>query len=47
MVVAAAFHAPGEGVVEKSSVVVEPTFGLDEAEEEEAGDVEEGEVGAL
>ncbi len=47
MEVAAAFHAPGEGVVEESPVVVEPALGLDEAEEEEAGDVEEGEVSAL
>lgn len=47
MVVAVALHASGEGVVEESTVVVEPAFGLDEAEEEEAGDVEQGEVGAF
>lgn len=47
MVFAAAFHGAGEGIVEETPVVVEPAFGLDEAEEEEAGDVEQGEVGAF
>ncbi|HXE61554.1 MAG TPA: hypothetical protein VN607_12645 [Gemmatimonadaceae bacterium] len=31
-----AFHAAGEAIFEESAVVIEPAFGLEEAEEEEA-----------
>ncbi|HEV2178816.1 MAG TPA: hypothetical protein VGR59_00755 [Gemmatimonadaceae bacterium] len=47
VVVAAAFHAAGERIVEESPIVIQPAFGLDEAEEEESGDVEQSEIRAF
>ncbi len=47
VVLTAAFHAAGETIFEESAVVVEPAFGLEEAEEEQSRHVQEGEVGAF
>src|SRR6185312_11035798 len=47
MVQTTAFHGAGETILEESAIVVEPAFGLEEAEEEEAGDIQQSEVAAF